>query len=859
MNDSSQPHELRLEDLQWLRALAARLVRDPHLADDAVQDTLVRALERSPDDPPALRAWLASVLRNVLRQEWRGRSRRAAREAVREAPRREPSTLEVVEELALHRRLMEEVDALEEPYRSAILLRYLRGTSTAEIARDLGAPVKTVRTRLERGLAKLRERLGRDRAAWAVFLVRAPRGAPTSPLPLSLLLPMNVKAVSAVLGLVLIGAYFALRGAPASPLPELTASSDPRAPASTAPLQSSPEVQREVVRGEPAVTQASPARPASSTGVRTVRGFVRTLDGRGLPEIEVVFEHQAGAAPALLGGGFERGDGPRTRSEALGAFELELAAGKGRINVVDERYVGIALPHLDGAEPLTEPIVVVAPGYGCAGRVVDATGSPIAGAQVEVTLDGSFVQSRNVGGAAVHLLLPFAHGVSDERGEFRLGSVGFVEGAHVSAQADGFEPGRLELAEGPNEDLELVLLAGKTERTIHGLVLEASGSPASTALVSAGGVSVPCAADGSFVLDCEDWREDGWLRAVARGALPAELPLADALVEPTSREHPLVLRLGRAPLAIRGRVLDEDGAPVPSAVVFSPDTTPFGAIVFHESGHEFTGETTLEAFLNGVTGPWDTPAHCSATADGAFTLEGLLERTYSVFAFDPRTLDGVGPVELRAGDEHAELRLARGSPLPVAGRVVSRAGVPLPGVRVTLGRRFDWRAEGSEVETRWVGFPLRGPFASWTLPEHAATTDGEGRFELPPLVTRGAFLELRGKALVLGESYDLSRAPDPSDLEIVADAGSRFQIELRDPDEADAFSLVHLDGARVAVLFLEVEGVTISASLPSIDAGRSGVVLAEEGEYEIVLYSGDAEVRRERLSLVGGGLSSFRF
>jgi hypothetical protein len=70
---------------------------------------------------------------------------------------------------------------------------------------------------------------------------------------------------------------------------------------------------------------------------------------------------------------------------------------------------------------------------------------------------------------------------------------------------------------------------------------------------------------------------------------------------------------------------------------------------------------------------------------------------------------------------------------------------------------------------------------------------------------------------------------------------------------------VHLDGARVAVLFLEVEGVTISASLPSIDAGRSGVVLAEEGEYEIVLYSGDAEVRRERLSLVGGGLSSFRF
>jgi hypothetical protein len=294
-------------------------------------------------------------------------------------------------------------------------------------------------------------------------------------------------------------------------------------------------------------------------------------------------------------------------------------------------------------------------------------------------------------------------------------------------------------------------------------------------------------------------------------------------------------------------------------VVFSPDTTPFGAIVFHESGHEFTGETTLEAFLTGATGPWETPVHCTAAVDGAFALEGLLERTYAVFAFDPRTLDGAGPVELRAGEEHGELRLARGSPRPVAGRVVSRSGVPLPGVRVTLGRRFDWRADESDVEARWVGFPLRGPFASWMLPEPAATTDGEGCFQIAPLVAQGAFLELRGKALVLGESYDLSRAPDPSRIEIVADAASRFQVELRDRDEADAFSLVHLDSARDAVLFLEVEGVTISASRPSIDAGRSGVVLAEEGEYEIVFYSGEEEVRRERLSLTGGGLLTLRF
>src|SRR6185436_17348446 len=154
---------------------------------------------------------------------------------------------------------------------------------------------------------------------------------------------------------------------------------------------------------------------------------------------------------------------------------------------------------------------------------------------------------------------------------------------------------------------------------------------------------------------------------------------------------------------------DESGAPVPGAVVFSPDTTPFGAIVFHESGHDFTGETTIEAFLNGVTGPWDTPVHASAGADGGFELAGLLERSYTVFAFDPRTLDGVGPVELRAGDAHAELRLARGPAVAVAGRVVSRSGVPLEGVRVTLGRSFDWRAGEGAADARWQGFPLRGP------------------------------------------------------------------------------------------------------------------------------------------------------
>src|SRR5262245_23092444 len=164
MTDACGPsRELALEDLEWLRRLATRLVRDPHTAEDAVQDTLVSALESGPVAGGSLRAWLARVLRNALRQEWRGRRRRAEPGAVVDARAVEPEPHQVVAELALHRRLADEVERLPEPYRTAVLLRYLRAQEVRAIALELGVPEKTVRSRLERGLAQLRERLGRDR------------------------------------------------------------------------------------------------------------------------------------------------------------------------------------------------------------------------------------------------------------------------------------------------------------------------------------------------------------------------------------------------------------------------------------------------------------------------------------------------------------------------------------------------------------------------------------------------------------------------------------------------------------------------------------------------------------------------
>ncbi len=65
--------------------------------------------------------------------------------------------------------------ALREPYRGTVLLRYFDGLDPCEIAARTSVPVETVRTRLKRAAAQLREamdaRHGGSRGAWAVVLV----------------------------------------------------------------------------------------------------------------------------------------------------------------------------------------------------------------------------------------------------------------------------------------------------------------------------------------------------------------------------------------------------------------------------------------------------------------------------------------------------------------------------------------------------------------------------------------------------------------------------------------------------------------------------------------------------------------
>lgn len=172
--DPHSTHEGLLEHQAFLRRLARSLVTDLHGAEDLAQDAAVIALERPPPDEGSFRGWLARVVRNRAIDARRKERRRQDRErnaASTELPR---TPEETEEHLQVQRRVFDAVAALEEPYRTVIVLRYYHELGPAAIAVQLGVPVATVKSRLTRALARLREQLDdtqpRNSRAWIAVL-----------------------------------------------------------------------------------------------------------------------------------------------------------------------------------------------------------------------------------------------------------------------------------------------------------------------------------------------------------------------------------------------------------------------------------------------------------------------------------------------------------------------------------------------------------------------------------------------------------------------------------------------------------------------------------------------------------------
>lgn len=158
-----------------LRALARALVGETD-ADDLVQETALRALRAPPPEPGSLGGWFATTLRNLAHKHRRGAQRRSRRE--HRAAQREsvPAADDACFRSETLRAVTDAVLALREPYQRVILQRYFDELMPAEIAARAGVPVATVKSRLQRALAMVREELGtRDRrdGDWRALLLAA--------------------------------------------------------------------------------------------------------------------------------------------------------------------------------------------------------------------------------------------------------------------------------------------------------------------------------------------------------------------------------------------------------------------------------------------------------------------------------------------------------------------------------------------------------------------------------------------------------------------------------------------------------------------------------------------------------------
>ena len=153
--------------LRYIRSI----VRDPAIAEDLTQETLLRAHLKQADleDPSKLSAWLYRIATNLCRERFRqtaswGRTESldqidessADRAALADSA---PRLDKLIEQSEMSACVQEYLASVADPYRAVILLHDVEGLTNPEIASMLGVSLPTVKIRIHRAREKLRDAL----------------------------------------------------------------------------------------------------------------------------------------------------------------------------------------------------------------------------------------------------------------------------------------------------------------------------------------------------------------------------------------------------------------------------------------------------------------------------------------------------------------------------------------------------------------------------------------------------------------------------------------------------------------------------------------------------------------------------
>ena len=647
MIDSVELERSLREHGDGLRALATALVQ-PADADDALQQVWLEALRAGPRRTGPIGGWLRTVLQHVIGNDRRRGRRREQRHLVAAArsERLAEDPAVAVERAELTQRLLCAVLRLAPQYRDAIWRRYFQGQPPRAIARELGEPLVTIKSRLHRGLLELRQQLGeRGDADWRLGLATAFSLRPATAAGFTWFGGLAMSAGSKVLlwcvpvaCLVGLLAWFATP--PAVPAPTAPAEG-PLAEVAVAPHL--PMQRTAVVAEVPPAAAAAANEPPSEAAIDRVRVQGRLVDAgtkAPLVGVRVTWHREQRSASSA--------DDPGVETDADGRFGLDVALGQWSV------YVAAFPPHFVGR---WEPLLGLAagqiedlgewalrPGRDLGVRVIDAdSGAGVGGVRVGFTYPHDSVPGFTSG----------TDGTSDATGALVLGNrlprvavgVAVWDGDHELVA-----PAQVDLAADAPQD---VTVSVRRRATIRGTVVDERGAP-----IAGVGLSVaPAASD-----ECESGDDGSFLlvkRPPANGAT-ATIAIDDsqlflppqALTNVAWGRSDLRIEL-RRPVPFAVEVVDDQGQPVEQFAV-SLDRAGMGRSMhlLRQRGPHAGGRVMVEGVMRGATSLRIVPAAIELAPSGPMACDG---------------------------DEPLRVVVAR---RPACRVLVERAGAPVPGVCV---------------------------------------------------------------------------------------------------------------------------------------------------------------------------------
>jgi RNA polymerase sigma factor (sigma-70 family) len=821
MTSDGFSHELTQDD-RWLRGLARRVVGDAHLAEDVAQETWLRAARHGVFG----RGWLATVLRHVSIQSARGAERRTRRErAVAEPTPQAPDVAETAAQLSARSALVDAVLALEPALRDVVLLRFYEDRSFDEVARALGIPSSTAKSREKRALELLRQRLEREvrgdgRSCLALLIPYAHAESALAAVGgLAVSGSVKVAVSAAVLALVAVvvwvqrdeGPSNALRSA-ASDVAVQEATADPEITPSEAPA-------RELVAADANVVAADVAQEPAAHATQ-LRGRVVDMRGLALGNVEVAF------APTDVV------DATTTTARSLsdGTFALVATAAQGSISCVEPGTITVMTAEFT-IEHAGDALVVVAErARPLRGSVVTPGGDAIADAQVRVVLPFQFESS-----------IPFSLERSQRAafvastgadGTFAFTAIPALDDVVVAAGAAGHAHAVAHADRDPSIPLriELAPITSRDEMMM-GQVVDSQGIPVEGATVGAGELARTTDARGIFGLPM-----DGLAAAEAHGEVVVRAGkrghTCATLAKPTDGwPRHVTLVLGPAPTSIRGIVRDASGVALAGVTVALADPTVVGidgyAPVYDEALASGADVRTVTA------------------EDGSFVLDGLSARTYALVAWSETTLEIVRSAPIPAGNRDVVLEFAtRADAFALTGRVETPDGKPIDGANIAISRDL------GSVRYLNYGFGLAAMGAQAT-----ANADGTFRFDTiapGPLAITVSAADCESKRLDLAEVRQQS-----GPLVVVLERQCAFRVETARVSRGS----IQFRGAddRTRMILSRRADQTISLGQSPLVDGKTPVLSVAEGATTLcVLDENQVEVLRVPVAFVPGEITVLR-